>query len=262
MVLSELQYILGALSGVLIGFTLGLVGGGGSILAVPLMVYVVGVKSPHLAIGTSALAVAANALAGLWNHAAKQNVNWRCGGSFALAGVMGALGGSTLGKAFDGQKLLFLFALLMLVVAFAMYRGRGEEGIEGIQCNPDNLPKVIVFGAGTGMLSGFFGIGGGFLIVPALVASTSMPIYRAIGTSLIAVAAFGLTTAANYALSGLLDWPLAATFIVGGLLGSVLGARVARKLSAGKGRLNTVFSALIVIVAGYMLYRNWMAFQS
>lgn len=259
---SELQYVLGALSGVLIGFTLGLVGGGGSILAVPLMVYVVGVKSPHLAIGTSALAVAANALAGLWNHARERNVNWRCGGSFALAGVLGALGGSTLGKSFDGQKLLFLFALLMLVVAFAMYRGRGEAGVEGVQCNRDNLPKVIAFGAGTGMLSGFFGIGGGFLIVPALVASTSMPIYRAIGTSLIAVAAFGLTTAANYALSGLLDWSLAASFITGGVAGSMLGAAVARKLSASKGRLNTVFAALIVVVAGYMLYRNWMAFQS
>ena len=259
---SELQYILGALSGVLIGFTLGLVGGGGSILAVPLMVYVVGVKSPHLAIGTSAPAVAANALAGLFNHAREKNVNWRCGGSFALAGVMGALGGSTLGKAFDGQKLLFLFALLMLVVAFAMYRGRGEAGIEGVQCNRDNLPKVILFGVGTGMLSGFFGIGGGFLIVPALVASTSMPIYRAIGTSLIAVAAFGLTTAANYAASDLLDWSLAASFIAGGMVGSVLGAAAARKLSAAKGRLNSVFAGLIVVVAGYMLYRNWMVFQS
>lgn len=259
---SELQYILGGLSGVLIGFTLGLVGGGGSILAVPLMVYVVGVKSPHLAIGTSALAVAANALAGLLNHAREKNVNWRCGGSFALAGVMGALGGSTLGKAFDGQKLLFLFALLMLVVAFAMYRGRGEAGIEGVQCNRDNLPKVILFGVGTGMLSGFFGIGGGFLIVPALVASTSMPIYRAIGTSLIAVAAFGLTTAANYAVSGLLDWSLAASFIAGGMIGSVLGAAAARRLSAAKGRLNMVFAALIVVVASYMLYRNWMVFQA
>lgn len=259
---SELQYVLGGLSGILIGFTLGLVGGGGSILAVPLMVYVVGVKSPHLAIGTSALAVAANALAGLWNHAREQNVNWRCGGSFALAGVLGALGGSTLGKAFDGQKLLFLFALLMLVVAVAMYRGRRAEGVEGVQCNRENLPKVITFGVGTGVLSGFFGIGGGFLIVPALVASTAMPIYRAIGTSLIAVAAFGLTTAANYALSGLLDWPLAASFIGGGIIGSMLGASAARKLSGSKGRLNTVFAMLIVLVAGYMLYRNWMAFQS
>lgn len=112
------------------------------------------------------------------------------------------------------------------------------------------------------MLSGFFGIGGGFLIVPALVASTSMPIYRAIGTSLIAVAAFGLTTAANYAASGLLDLSLAASFIAGGMVGSVLGAAAARKLSAAKGRLNTVFAGLIVVVAGYMLYRNWMVFQS
>jgi uncharacterized membrane protein YfcA len=259
--LSEFQYLLGGLSGVLIGFTLGLVGGGGSVLAVPLMIYLVGVKSPHLAIGTSALGVAANALAGLWNHAREQNVNWRCGGSFALAGVVGALAGSTVGKAFDGQKLLFLFALLMLVVAAVMYRGRGEAGVEGVQCNRDNLPKVIGFGIVTGLLSGFFGIGGGFLIVPALVASTSMPIYRAIGTSLIAVTAFGLATAANYASSGMLDWPLAGSLIAGGLVGSMLGAAAARKLSASKGRLNSIFAAMIVLVAGYMLYRTWMAFQ-
>lgn len=259
---SELQYLLGGLSGVLVGFTLGLVGGGGSILAVPLMVYVVGVRSPHLAIGTSALAVAVNALAGLWNHAREHNVNWRCGSSFALAGVIGALGGSTLGKAFDGQKLLFLFALLMLVVAFAMYRGRGQEGIEGVQCDRDNLPRVVLFGGGTGLLSGFFGIGGGFLIVPALVASTAMPIYRAIGTSLVAVAAFGLTTAASYAASGLLDWPLAGSFVAGGIAGTMLGAAAARKLSAGKGRLNSIFAALIALVACYMLYRSALTFQS
>ncbi len=259
---SEIQYLLGSVSGVLIGFTLGLVGGGGSILAVPLMVHVVGVKSPHLAIGTSALAVAANALAGLFNHARTRNVNWRCGGSFALAGVMGALGGSTLGKAFDGEKLLFLFALLMILVSALMYRGRGDAGIEGVQCNRDNLPKVVLFGIGTGILSGFFGIGGGFLIVPALVASTAMPIYRAIGTSLIAVAAFGLTTAANYAVSGLLDLPLAGTFIAGGIVGSILGAMAAKRLAGAKGLLNTLFAGLIAVVAAYMLYRNWVAFTA
>lgn len=258
--IADLHYILGALSGVLVGFTLGLVGGGGSILAVPLMVYFVGVPNPHLAIGTSALAVAANALAGLANHAREANVNWRCGIAFALAGVLGALGGSTLGKAFDGEKLLFLFALLMLVVAYLMYRGRGDEGIEGVRCNRENLPKVIVFGSGTGLLSGFFGIGGGFLIVPALVASTAMPIYRAIGTSLIAVAAFGITTAGNYALSGMLDWALAGSFIAGGIAGSVLGAKAARRLSASRGRLNMLFAGLIVVVALYMLYRTAAAF--
>lgn len=258
--LDEIQYLLGAVSGVMVGFTLGLVGGGGSILAVPLMVYLVGVKSPHLAIGTSALAVAANALAGLFNHARAGNVNWRCGISFALAGVLGALAGSSLGKAFDGEKLLFLFALLMLIVAYLMYRGRADEGIEGVKCNRENLPRVVVFGSGTGLLSGFFGIGGGFLIVPALVASTAMPIYRAVGTSLIAVAAFGFTTATSYALSGLLDWSLAASFIAGGVAGTALGAMAARRLSASRGALNTMFSALIVLVAIYMLYRTASAF--
>ncbi|MBS3928634.1 MAG: sulfite exporter TauE/SafE family protein [Sphingomonadales bacterium] len=253
------QALLAALSGVAVGFTLGLVGGGGSILAVPLMVYVVGVKSPHVAIGTSALAVAVNALAGLAGHARAHNVNWRCGGTYALAGVAGAFAGSSLGKAFDGQKLLFLFALLMLVVAGVMFKGRGDQGIEGVVCNRDNFPKVASFGFGTGILSGFFGIGGGFLIVPGLIASTSMTIYRAIGTSLVAVTAFGLTTALNYAFSGMLDWGLAAAFIAGGVLGSLGGTAVSRRLSASKGRLNSVFAAMIVMVAVYMLVRSWQA---
>jgi uncharacterized membrane protein YfcA len=253
---SDVQYLLGALSGVAVGLSLGLIGGGGSILAVPLMVYVVGVKSPHLAIGTSALAVAVNALAGLANHARLHNVNWQCGGAFAAAGIVGALGGSTLGKAFDGHKLLILFALLMLVVAVAMYRGRSDEGADTVACTRQNLPRVLTFGLGAGMLSGFFGIGGGFLIVPALVASTSMRLYRAIGTSLVAVSAFGLTTAASYAFSGMLDWALAGTFIAGGVIGTAAGAGAARRLSGSKGRLNTLFAGVIAIVAIYMLYRS------
>jgi len=254
-----LHYLLAASSGGLVGFTLGLVGGGGSILAVPLMVYAVGVKNPHLAIGTSALAVAANALAGLASHARRHNVNWRCGSSFAAAGVIGALAGSSLGKAFDGEKLLFLFALLMVVVGVLMYRGRGGEGIEGVQCNRDNLPKVLTFGVGTGALSGFFGIGGGFLIVPALIASTSMPIQRAIGTSLVAVSAFGLATSFNYAASGMLDWPLAGSFIAGGMLGSLAGTAASHRLSRYKGMLNSLFAGLILVVAIYMIYRSWAA---
>ena len=252
----DLTHILGALSGVLVGFTLGLVGGGGSILAVPLMVYVVGVASTHVAIGTSALAVAANALAGVRHHARQANVNWRCGLLFAAAGVLGALGGSTLGKVFDGERLLLLFAILMLVVAGAMYRGRGDGGVEGATCTRDNLPKVLRFGLATGALSGFFGIGGGFLIVPALLASIKMPVFRAIGTSLIAVAAFGLTTAASYAWSGLIDWPLAGSFIAGGMAGAALGAPAAQRLAASKGTLNTLFAVLIALVAIYMIYRE------
>lgn len=128
MTLDTVQYLLGALSGGVVGFTLGLVGGGGSILAVPLMVYLVGVASPHVAIGTSALAVAANAASGLAQHARAGTVKWRCGFLYASSGVVGALAGSTLGKAIDGQKLLFLFALLMLVVGALMLRGRHNSG--------------------------------------------------------------------------------------------------------------------------------------
>ena len=125
--IDTLHLILGALSGALVGFSLGLVGGGGSILAVPLMVYLVGVKSPHVAIGTSALAVAANAATGLFQHAREGNVRWRCGLMYAGAGIVGAFAGSTLGKNFDGQKLLFLFAILMLIVGALNWRSRPAE---------------------------------------------------------------------------------------------------------------------------------------
>jgi len=256
--LDTLQYVLGALSGGLVGFTLGLVGGGGSILAVPLMVYLVGVPSPHVAIGTSALAVAVNAATGLASHARAGNVKWRCGFMYAGAGIIGALAGSTAGKAIDGHKLLFLFAIVMIVVGVVMLRGRKAVGIEGAACNRENAPKVLGFGLGTGIFSGFFGIGGGFLIVPGLVASTRMPMINAVGTSLVAVTAFGLTTAANYALSGLIDWPLAGVFIAGGVLGGVFGTVAAKRLS-GKGTLTTVFAILIFVVAAYMLWKSWAA---
>ena len=119
MIISATQGVLGLASGALVGFSLGLVGGGGSILAVPLMVYVVGVPEPHVAIGTSAIAVAANAAINLSNHARGGTVIWSCALMFAAAGIVGAFGGSILGKMVDGQKLLALFALVMLVIAAA-----------------------------------------------------------------------------------------------------------------------------------------------
>ncbi|HET9427827.1 MAG TPA: sulfite exporter TauE/SafE family protein [Allosphingosinicella sp.] len=254
--LDTVQYLLGAFSGALVGFSLGLVGGGGSILAVPLMVYLVGVPNPHVAIGTSALAVAVNAATGLANHARAGTVKWRCALMYAAAGVAGAFAGSTAGKAFDGQKLLFLFAIVMVIVGVMMLRGRAKAGDPDAACNRENAPKVLGFGAGTGAFSGFFGIGGGFLIVPGLMASTGMPMINAIGSSLVAVTAFGLTTAANYALSGLVDWPLAFVFIAGGVAGGFLGARLAKRLSGTHGRLTSIFAVLIFVVAAYMLWKS------
>jgi uncharacterized membrane protein YfcA len=254
--LSLTQSAFGLASGSLVGFSLGLVGGGGSILAVPLLVYLVGVSDPHVAIGTSAIAVAANAAANLVNHARAGNVKWRCALVFAAAGIAGAFVGSTLGKIVDGQKLLALFAIVMMVVGALMLKGRSGEGTASVRLNRENLPKLVASGLITGALSGFFGIGGGFLIVPALIVATGMSILYAVGSSLVAVTAFGLTTAANYALSGLVDWSLAALFIAGGVLGGLLGARSANSLAGRKGALNAVFAALIFAVAIYMLIRS------
>jgi uncharacterized protein len=241
---------------VLVGFSLGLVGGGGSVLAVPLMVYVVGVTDAHVAIGTSAIAVATNAAINLSNHARGGTVIWSCALLFAAAGILGAFGGSLLGKMLDGQKLLALFGLVMLVIALLMLKTRARIGLPDVKMNWTNSPAIVGLGLATGTLSGFFGIGGGFLIVPALMLATGMPIINAVSSSLVAVTTFGLTTALSYAWSGLVSWELAAFFIAGGIAGGLLGTRLARHLSERRGALNIVFATVIIAVAIYMLARN------
>ena len=259
MILDPVQYLLGIGSGALVGFVLALVGGGGSILAVPLMVYLVGVPVPHVAIGTSAFAVAVNAATGLVHHARAGTVKWRCAALFAAAGIVGAAMGSTLGKNFDGERLLFLFAIVMIVVGVLMLRRKGGAPNADVRLGRENAGKLGTYGLGAGAFSGFFGIGGGFLIVPGLIAATGMPMINAVGSSLVAVTAFGLTTSANYALSGLVDWWLALAFIIGGFAGSSLGTGLARRLTQSRDRLTIVFAALIFAVAAYMLWKSGSA---
>ena len=119
---------------------------------------------------------------------------------------------------------------------------------------------LLCIGVLTGALSGFFGIGGGFLIVPGLIYAARLPMLAAVGSSLIAVTAFSLTTALNYARSGWVDWPLAAVFALGGLAGGMGGARLARRLSARRGALEVLFAVLILGVGLYVLYRSAVAF--
>ncbi len=256
MIISVTQGALALASGGLVGFSLGLIGGGGSVLGVPLMIYVVGVSEPHVAIGTSAIAVAANAAINLANHARGGTVVWSCALPFALPGIVGAFLGSLLGKMVDGHKLLALFALVMFVIAALMLKNRARAGVPDVKMTRTNLPAIAGLGLVTGMTSGFFGIGGGFLIVPALMLATGMPIMNAISSSLVAVTAFGTTTAASYAWSGLVSWPLAALFVLGGIGGGLVGTRSAKVLSARRGALNVAFAIVIIAVAVYMLVRN------
>lgn len=249
--------ILAALaSGGVIGLILGLIGGGGSILAVPLLIYAVGVGSPHAAIGTAAVAVAASALASLAGHARAGHVRWRCAGVFAGAGVAGAWAGAELGKAFDGERLLSLFGLLMIGVGLSMLRQRRTAEAPGVRLTRDSaaalLPRLVPIGLGVGLAAGFFGIGGGFLIVPGLILATAMPLAYAIGTSLVVVSALGLTTAASYAASGLVQWDVTALLVAGGAGGTVAGIALGRVLANRKKLLERGFAAVVIAVGAYV----------
>lgn len=249
-------------SGILVGFVLGLIGGGGSILATPLLLYVVGIAQPHVAIGTGALAVSVNAYANLIAHARKRNVCWRCAAVFAVVGTLGAIGGSSLGKALDGTLLLFLFGWIMIAVGIVMLRPRRERAASGEVTTLANCLRAGFAALVAGGASGFFGIGGGFLIVPALMLSTGMTMSNAIGSSLLAVGTFGLATAINYGISGLIDWPVAGFFILGGIGGGLLGTRLSLRLGARRNTLSRIFAGIVFTVALYILYRSGSALMA
>jgi uncharacterized membrane protein YfcA len=259
-----LQDVLATGSGVLVGFVLGLIGGGGSVLAVPLLVYVVGVSSPHVAIGTSAVAVAVSALANLVGHARAGRVKWPCALVFAAAGVIGAVLGSTFGKQFDGEKLLVLFGALMIVIAGFMFWKGGDGGDVGVRLTrktaPQLMPLLLAYGTGVGVLSGL-GIGGGFLVVPGITAATDMPLIFAVGSSLVSVFAFGLATAGNYAVSGFIDWTLVAFFIGGGVVGGAAGRALSERFAGEKQILARVFAAIVAVVGLYVVWRGVAALR-
>lgn len=244
-------------SGGVIGLILALVGGGGSILAVPLLVYVVGMESPHAAIGTAAIAVSANALASLVGHARGGRVKWRCGGVFAVSGMVGAAIGAELGKAIDGERLLALFGLLMVGVGLFMLRERRTAEAPDVRLTRESaaflLPRLVPIGLGVGLAAGFFGIGGGFLIVPGLMLATAMPLPFAIGTSLVVVSALGLTTATSYAMSGLVNWGVTALLVAGGVGGTFAGIALGKVLGTRKGLLESGFATVVVAVGGYVI---------
>ena len=242
MALSWAQDTLAVLSGGVVGFSLGLIGGGGSILAVPLLLYVVGISDAHIAIGTSALAVSLNAFANLIGHWRAGNVKWPCAAVFAAAGIAGAAIGSSLGKLVDGEH-----AVVSVRAGDDRRRHRDVAPARGgrrsfRRITPAIAFRLVAIGLLVGAISGFFGIGGGFLIVPGIMLGSGMPILNAIGSSLLSVGTFGLTTAVNYACSGLIDWAVAGLFIAGGLVGGLLGMRVRGALWRRTGACLLIFS--------------------
>jgi uncharacterized membrane protein YfcA len=251
-----LSELFAVISGVLVGLVLGLLGGGGSILAVPLLLYFVGIKDPHVAIGTSAVAVSVSALINLGLHARKGAIKWPCALAFAISGSLGALAGAAFGKAVDGQKLLLAFAVAMVGVGISMLLRKPDAGDVDVHISPRLAARLIPTGFFTGMASGFFGIGGGFLIVPGLIGAANMVMLHAVGSSLVAVTAFGGATAASYALSGLVLWDVAGLFIIGGLAGGLLGQRLGAILAGRKGALSRIFAGFIFVTAAYIAWKS------
>lgn len=244
-----------ALSGVVIGIFLTVFGGGGSVLAAPLLLYFVGVTDAHLAIGTSAAGVAATAMINLFGHWWNGRIKWPCALVFGAAGLVGSIIGSTIAKMIDGQSLLVAFSVAMAAIGLSMFRKPASEGDPNVHITWQFTAKLLPVGLLVGFAAGFFGIGGGFLIVPGLMLATGMPITAAAASSLVSVAIFGTATAGNYALAGWVDFRLTGLLVVGGLIGGLIGNRLigvlANRLSLGR----KLFAALIIVVAVYIALR-------
>ena len=235
----------------LIGISLGLLGGGGSILAVPMLTYAAGL-SPKEAIATSLLVIGLTALGSLIQHARRGNVEWITGLTFALTAMIGAYGGGRIAQAFDGKTLLLLFVGMMATTAVAMFRGPSQH--ENRRTGVTSPTFVIIEGLVVGAATGLVGAGGGFLVVPALVLLGGMPMHRAIGTSLFVIVLKSFSALAGHTAHVTIDVELAASVSLSALGGSMLGTRLAA--GASPERLRRIFSVFVMGMALYIVARE------
>lgn len=210
---------------VLVGVSLGLLGGGGSILTVPLLAYVAGMDAKE-AIATSLLVVGMTSAVGAISHARAGRVQWRTGLVFGTAGMAGAYGGGLLGAYIPGTVLLIGFAVIMIATAVAMLRGRKD--VTAGHESPKSLPvvKIIAEGLVVGLVTGLVGAGGGFLVVPALALLGGLPMPIAVGTSLVVIAMKSFAGFAGYLSSVHINWAMAAAVTAAALVGGLVGARL------------------------------------
>lgn len=230
---------------VLVGVTLGLLGGGGSILTVPLLVYVAGMETKE-AIATSLLVVGVTSAVGAISHARAGRVQWRTGLVFGVAGMTGAYAGGRLAEFIPGQWLLISFAVMMVATALAMLRPQRE--IDPADA-PDHLPtaRVVLDGLVVGLVTGLVGAGGGFLVVPALALLGGLPMPVAVGTSLVVIAMKSMAGLAGYLASVTIDWPMAAMVTAAAVLGALLGGPLAGRIPPQT--LRRLFGWFVLIMA-------------
>lgn len=238
--------------GLLTGLLLGAVGGGGSVLTIPMLVYVLDLDV-HEATGTALVIVGANAAVGVTAHGRNGAVRWREGVLFGALGISGAVAGSQLNPAVPDAVILGGLAVLMFVAAAQMWRGAAPAARPGRpEARP--WPTVAATGIGVGVLTGFFGVGGGFIIVPALVLVLGLAMSDAVGTSLLVILFNSAAGSVSFLASGEIALDIAALFIVGGTLGTVAGARIARR--ADDARLREAFAVLLIGVALLLTFRE------
>ncbi|MFF3866220.1 sulfite exporter TauE/SafE family protein [Micromonospora sp. NPDC001898] len=234
---------------VLIGVSLGLLGGGGSILAVPLLVYVAGLPAKE-AIATSLLVVGVTSAVGVLPHARAGRIRWRTGLIFGMAGMTGAYAGGRLAAFIPAGVLLTGFALMMLATAGAMIRGRRGAARRPV---PHELPvgRVVLDGVVVGLVTGLVGAGGGFLVVPALALLGGLPMPVAVGTSLVVIAMKSFAGLAGYLSSVSINWGLAAAVTAAAVAGSLLGGRVAGRIPEDV--LRKAFGWFVVVMGVFVL---------
>jgi uncharacterized protein len=252
---------LGLALAALVGLSLGLLGGGGSILTVPILVYVLGFEAKE-AIALSLAVVGATSLVGVWGHWRAANVNVRVALVFGVVAMVGTYFGARLAVFFTGAAQLALFALVMLAAAAFMFRGRGNDATlatapsEPVTDGPLRIPLIAVEGVSVGILTGLVGVGGGFMIVPALVLLAGLPMKEAVGTSLLVIA---LKSGAGF--YGYLDqvevpWLFLAGFTSAAAAGILVGTRLVRRIP--QDALRRSFALFLVVMGVLILYQNAM----
>ncbi|MET8230637.1 sulfite exporter TauE/SafE family protein [Micromonospora sp. NPDC005298] len=236
---------------VVIGVSLGLLGGGGSILAVPLLIYVTGLPVDE-AIATSLFVVGVTSAVVLVPYAWARRVRWRTGLLLGLAGMAGAYGGGRLAAVVPGTVLVIMFALMMLATAVGMIRGRRAGAAEPGDAGRGLAPaRAVAVGAMVGVVAGLVGAGGGFLVVPALTLLGGLPMAVAVGTSLAVIAMQSLAGFAGHLAAVAVDWTLTAALTGAAVAGSLVGSRLSRRVP--ERRLRPAFGWFVLAVGTLVL---------